>query len=362
MNEPVSQQSSSQFVSDRRTRTVLVGGVAIGGDAPITVQSMTRTPTSDIVSTVAQIQELERAGCDIVRIAVPDETAARAIAAIKAQIHIPLVADIHFDHRLALLAIAAGADKIRINPGNLKTKSHLYQILEAASKRNIPIRIGVNAGSLDATLLNRYGHPCAEALVESALQQIALCEQWGFNSIVVSLKSSDVNTMIDAYRLIARQIDYPLDLGITEAGAGDLGLIKNAIGIGTLLKERIGNTIRVALTGNPIQEVRAGQMILQALGLKKSGMDIISCPSCGRSAINVAKIVTELNRRIADQPRQLRVAVMGCMVNGPGEARQADIGIAAGPQRAVLFINGKPIKKIPNHLILDELCDAIAEY
>lgn len=362
MNDPFTQQSSNQFVLGLRSRIVLVGGIAIGGDAPITVQSMTRTRTSDIAATVAQILRLERAGCDIVRVAVPDEASARAITAIKAKIRLPLVADVHFDHRLALLAIDAGADKIRINPGNLKLQRHIFQILERASKRNIPIRIGVNAGSLETEILNRYGHPCAEALVESAMRHIKLCEAWGFNSLVVSLKSSDVRTMIDAYRLIAPQIDYPLHLGITEAGAGTPGLIKNAIGIGALLKERIGDTIRVALTGDPVEEVRAGQMILQALGLKRSGIDIVSCPGCGRSAIAVAEIVTELNRRMGDQSRSLRLAVMGCMVNGLGEARQADIGIAAGPQRAVLFINGKPIKKIPNQSILDELCEAISAY
>ncbi|MDZ7374998.1 MAG: flavodoxin-dependent (E)-4-hydroxy-3-methylbut-2-enyl-diphosphate synthase [candidate division KSB1 bacterium] len=362
MNDTFFQQSSNELAPRRRSRIVMVGGIPIGGDAPITVQSMTRTQTSDVAATVAQIQQLEQAGCDIVRVAISDEKAARAIPAIKAQIRIPLVADVHFDHRLALLAIEAGADKIRINPGNIKTQRHLFCILEQASKRNIPIRIGINAGSLESELMNRYGHPCAEALVASALKSIERCERWGFASLVVSLKSSDVPTMIDAYRMIATQIDYPLHLGITEAGVGTLGLIKNSIGIGALLKSGIGDTIRVALTGDPRDEVLAGRMILQALRLRRSVMEIVSCPTCGRSSIDVAHIVAELRRRFADHSRRLRVAVMGCMVNGPGEARQADIGVAGGPQRAVLFVHGRPIKKIAHQMILDELCKAIANY
>ncbi len=362
MSDLFSQQSVNQNQPRRHSRNVQIGDIVIGGGHPIAVQSMTRTPTSDIPATVAQIHQLEQAGCDIVRVAVPDEMAARAIAAIKAQIHIPLVADIHFDYRLALLAIDAGADKLRLNPGNIKNPRHFYRILERASLRKIPIRIGVNAGSLEATLLKRYGHPCAEALVESALRYLERLEQWGFQSIVISLKSSDVNTMIDAYRLIATKTDYPLHLGITEAGAGDLGMIKNAIGIGALLQHHIGDTIRVSLTGDPVREVHVGRMILQALHVQDSMMDIISCPACGRTSLDVAQIVADLNRRMLAPSRSLRIAVMGCMVNGLGEARQADIGIAAGKQRSVLFIHGKPVKKIPNHTIVDELCEAIATY
>ncbi len=346
----------------RLSRKIAVGKIAIGGDSPIAVQSMTKTPTSDVDATVEQIMSLEQAGCDLVRVAVPDHLAARSLSSIKNQINLPLVADVHFDYRLAVMSIDAGADKIRINPGNIGRQHEIKLLLSKAADRNVPIRIGVNAGSLEKDLLKKYGHTCAEALVESALRQIQICEGFGFENLIVSLKSSDVNTMIDAYRLIAEKIDYPLHLGVTEAGTETMGLIKSAIGIGALLKAGIGDTIRVSLTANPIKEVQVGCAILQALNLKNDRVAIISCPTCGRAAIDLLSIVKEVEAQTANLKRPLKVAIMGCAVNGPGEAREADIGIAGAGKKAILFKKGKAIKTIPEEKIVQEILDEVAAY
>lgn len=346
----------------RHSRKIWVGKIAIGGDSPISIQSMTRTRTCDIDATVTQINHLEQAGCEIVRVAVPDELAARALTSIKNQINIPLVADVHFDYRLGIISIDAGVNKIRINPGNIGRTDQIKRILTKAKDHNIPIRIGVNAGSLEKDLLRKYGNPCAEALVESAMRHIGICEQFGFENLIVSLKSSDVHLMIDAYRLIAEKIDFPLHLGVTEAGSERMGLIKSAIGIGTLLKEGIGDTIRVSLTADPIKEIQAGIDILQALNLKNERIHIISCPTCGRMEVDLFNIVNEFEKQTANIKRPLKVAIMGCTVNGPGEAREADIGIACGRKKAVLFRNGKAIKTIPEKEIVQELFNEVTEY
>jgi len=334
----------------------------IGGDAPISVQSMTRTRTSDIDATVAQIIQLKEAGCDIVRVAVPDAASARALSSIKDQIRIPLVADIHFDYRLAILAIESGADKIRINPGNLGDRNKIKSVVTKAKDKNIPIRIGVNAGSLERELLQKYGHPCAEALTASALRQLRICEQFQFDNLIVSLKSSDVNMMIDAYRLIAPKIDYPLHLGVTEAGAATPGIIKSAIGIGTLLKEGIGDTLRVSLTADPVKEVQAGLDILRALNLRHKGISIISCPGCGRTQGDLLKIVTEVEKGTAPLKKPITIAIMGCVVNGPGEASEAELGVVLGAKKAILFKNGKKIGTIDNNSITDELIKQATEF
>ena len=339
----------------RYSRKIPVGNIAIGGNAPISVQSMAKTQTSNIDATVKQIKQLERVGCDIVRVAVPDEQSAHALAEIKKQIHIPLVADVHFDYRLAILSIHAGADKIRLNPGNINHPDQIELVLNNAKDRNIPIRIGINAGSLERELLQKYGNPCAEALVESVMRQITICEQFGFENLVVSLKSSDVIMMIDAYRLIAKKIDYPLHLGITEAGPERMGTIKSAIGIGSLLKEGIGDTIRVSLTANPVKEVETGFDILRALKLKNDQIQIISCPTCGRTDANLYKIVNEVETQLSNLQKPLKIAIMGCEVNGPGEAREADIGIVYAREKAVLFKRGKILRTLPRENIVKEL-------
>jgi len=339
----------------RYSRKIQVGKIAIGGDSPISVQSMVKTKTADIDATVVQILQLEQAGCDIVRIAVPDRLAFQALSLIKNQINIPLVADIHFDYHLAIMAIEAGVDKIRINPGNIGDPDKIKQVLIKAKNNNIPIRIGINAGSLEKHLLKKYGHPCAEAMVESAMQHIRICENFSFDNLIVSLKSSDVNITINACRLISKKIDYPLHLGVTEAGIENIGLIKSAIGIGTLLREGIGDTIRVSLTADPVNEVKAGINILRALNLKNNNITITSCPTCGRSETDLVNIVKEVERQVAHLKKPLKIAIMGCNVNGPGEAREADIGIVFGHKKAVLFKNGKAIKTIPETKIVGEL-------
>lgn len=333
--------------------------MAIGGGAPISVQSMTKTRTSNIDATVTQILQLEQAGCDIIRVAVPDEPAARALVAIKQQINIPLVADIQFDYRLALLAIEAGIDKIRINPGNIGNAYKVRQILQQARERNIPIRIGVNSGSVGQNLLKKYGCPCAEALVESAMRQIEICEALLFENLVVSLKSSDVKTMIKANRMIAPKIDYPLHLGVTEAGTLTSGLIKSALGIGVLLNQGIGDTIRVSLTDDPGKEVEAGINLLRALNLRRQGVNIISCPGCGRSEVDWMNIVREIESHLSGLKKPVTVAIMGCAVNGPGEARQADIGVACGKTKVSLFKQGKIIRTITEPDLIPELLKEI---
>jgi (E)-4-hydroxy-3-methylbut-2-enyl-diphosphate synthase len=335
-----------EFVNRRKkTKSLFIGGVQIGGDAPIVVQSMTSTDTRAVRATVDQISELEAAGCEIVRVAVPDEAAASAIKKIKARIHIPLIADIHFSHQLALLAMRHGADAIRINPGNLSAEG-IRQIVKAAKKAGTVIRIGINAGSLDKEVAGRHGRPTAEALVESALKSIRFLEEMDFDAIKLSLKSSDVATTIEAYRLIAEKTDYPLHLGVTEAGTLLQAAIKSAIGIGTLLYDGIGDTIRVSVTGHPVQEMTVAYGILRALNLRRVGPDIISCPTCGRCEIDLAGMTAQVEKALQGMKAPLKIALMGCVVNGPGEAAEADIGIAGGKGTGMLFKKGKIVRKI----------------
>ncbi|MCX8011538.1 MAG: flavodoxin-dependent (E)-4-hydroxy-3-methylbut-2-enyl-diphosphate synthase [Desulfobacterota bacterium] len=334
----------------------------MGRGAPIAIQSMTKTDTRDTEATVDQIQELEEVGCEIIRVAVPDEDAAKKLKKIKERISIPLIADIHFNYKLALLAISSGVDGLRINPGTLGEKWKIAEVVKKASQQSIPIRIGINAGSLEKDLLEKYGHPTPEALVESALRNIKLLESFDFNLIKVSLKASDVLTTVNAYRLIATQTDYPLHLGITEAGSLSNGIIKSAIGLGILLAEGIGDTIRVSLTAHPVEEVRVGQRILQALKLRMFHPEIISCPTCGRCEINLEEIVRELERQISGCKKILTVAIMGCAVNGPGEAREADVGIAGGKNSGILFKKGKPQEKVAAENLLNRLITEINRY
>lgn len=339
----------------RKTRQLNVGGVLIGGDAPIAVQSMTNTHTDDAEATLAQIRKLAAAGCDIIRCAVPDMAAAEGLKTICKESPIPVIADIHFDYKLALAAIAAGVDGLRLNPGNIGSTEKVRAVVEAAKERNIPIRIGVNAGSLPKDLLEKYGHPTAEALVEAAWRHIHILEDMDYRNIKVSLKAHDVPLTIAAYRLLASQCDYPLHVGITEAGTVNSGIIKSAIGIGALLAEGIGDTIRVSLTGDPVNEVKVAYDILKALGLREYGPTLISCPTCGRTRINLEKLALEVERRLADITEPITVAVMGCVVNGPGEAREADVGLAGGIGEGLIFRKGVILRKVPENQLVDEL-------
>ncbi|KXG78118.1 4-hydroxy-3-methylbut-2-en-1-yl diphosphate synthase (flavodoxin) [Fervidicola ferrireducens] len=334
-------------IKRRTTKKVYVGDIGIGGDFPVSVQSMTNTKTQDVKATVNQILALEEAGCDIVRVAVPDMEAAQAISEIKRNIHIPLVADIHFDYRLAIEAIKNGADKVRINPGNIGGVDRIKKVVEAARERNIPIRIGVNSGSLEKDLLEKYGSPCAEALVESALRHVSILEGLDFSDIVISIKSSDVLTTVKAYEMLAKRVDYPFHLGVTEAGTIFSGTVKSAVGLGILLYEGIGDTIRVSLTGDPVEEVRVGKEILKSLNLIESGVNLISCPTCGRCQIDLIGIAREVEKKLAGIKAPIKVAVMGCIVNGPGEAREADIGIAGGSGKVAVFKKGRILKTVP---------------
>ena len=339
----------------RKSRTIKIGPVAVGGDNPVVVQSMTNTDTRNVSATVAQIKRLEEAGCELIRVAVLDEEAAVAIRAIRKSIIIPLVADIHFDYKLALKSIDAGVDGLRINPGNIGDEKKVAAIVSACKDRSIPIRIGVNSGSLDKEKLEKYGGVCAEAMVDSALDNIKILEDMDFREIKISLKSSSVLLSLEAYRLMAAQVDYPLHLGITEAGTKDRALIKSALGIGMLLYEGIGDTIRLSLTADPVEEVWAAYELLRTLGLRNRGMELISCPTCGRCEIDLIKLAEEIDGRIRTMPEPLKVAVMGCVVNGPGEAREADVGIAGGRGFGFLFRKGEIIKKVPEAEMLDEL-------
>jgi (E)-4-hydroxy-3-methylbut-2-enyl-diphosphate synthase len=338
-----------------------VGSVKIGGDAPVSVQSMTKTDTRDVRRTVAQIRRLEKAGCEIIRVAVVDQEAARAIEEIKKKIHIPLIADIHFHHRLALEALKAGADGLRINPGNIGGKDRLKAIVLEAKGRNVPIRIGVNAGSLEKELLMRFGGVTAEAMVESALRSIDWMEGLGFHLLKVSLKASDVPRTLEAYRLFSMKSDYPLHVGITEAGRGMGAIVKSSIGIGFLLAEGIGDTLRVSLTGDPVEEVRVGYEILRALRIRKKGVEIISCPTCGRCEVDISQIVSRVEKGIQRVTTPLTVAVMGCVVNGPGEAKEADVGIAGGKGSGVLFRKGKIVAKVKEKDFVKVLLDEITQ-
>lgn len=339
----------------KTTRKIKVGNIFIGGDSRITVQSMTKTDTRDVSSTVNQIIRLEDAGCDIIRSAVPDMEAARAILEIKKNISIPLVADIHFDYRLALESIKNGVDALRINPGNIGGMEKVRAVAEAAKERNIPIRIGVNSGSLEKDLIEKYGKVTPEGLVESALRHVSMLEKCEFYDIVISIKSSDVLMMIDSYRIVSSKVDYPLHLGVTEAGTISYGTVKSAVGIGTLLAEGIGDTIRVSLTGDPVEEVVVGKNILKSLGIKNEGIEIISCPTCGRTEIDLIGIANEVEIRVQGIDKNLKVAIMGCAVNGPGEAREADIGIAGGHGEGLIFKKGVILKKVPENRLVEEL-------
>ncbi|MDR3277481.1 MAG: flavodoxin-dependent (E)-4-hydroxy-3-methylbut-2-enyl-diphosphate synthase [Oscillospiraceae bacterium] len=341
-------------------RRIRAGGVFIGGGAPVTVQSMTNTPTADVAATAAQIERLTDAGCELVRVAVPDMDAARAIEKIKERIKIPLVADIHFDHRLALAAAEAGADKIRVNPGNIGGDEKVRAIAALCREKGIPIRVGVNGGSLEREILAKYGGVTPEAMVESALGHIRLLNKFDFDDICVSVKASDTRLTVAAYRLLYARTPYPLHLGVTEAGTEYIGVIRSAVGIGTLLSEGIGDTLRVSLTAAPEREVSAGIEILKAAGLRAGGARLISCPTCGRCKIDLIAISEQVERRLSEVQGDLTVAVMGCAVNGPGEARAADFGVAGGDGEGVLFRRGEVVKKAPADRLVDELFELIA--
>lgn len=338
-----------------KTKTVRIGNRVIGGGNPVLIQSMTNTKTEDAAATAAQIQALTAAGCDIVRCAVPTKEAAEALTEIKKQISIPLVADIHFDYKLALAAVAHGADKIRINPGNIGNEDRVRAVVDACRERNLPIRVGVNSGSLEKDLLEKYGGVTAEGLVESALHQAAVIEDMGYGNLVISIKSSDVPMCVKAHELIADRTDHPLHVGITEAGTLYSGTIKSAVGLGIILHEGIGDTIRVSLTGDPLEEVKAAKRILKTLGLRKGGVEVVSCPTCGRTQIDLISLANQVEDMVQDIPLDIKVAVMGCVVNGPGEAREADIGIAGGKGEGLLIKNGEIVRKIPENRLLTAL-------
>lgn len=329
----------------------------MGGGAPCTVQSMCNTDTRDIAATTAQIHALAEAGCELVRCAVPDMDAAQALGKIKSSSPVPLIADIHFDYRLALKSLEAGVDGLRINPGNIGEKWKVSEVVKSASDRLVPIRIGVNAGSLEKELLEQYGHPTAEAMVESALGHVRILEDIGYDQIKISLKASDVMKTVEAYRLLSRRVDYPLHIGVTEAGTTFSGTIKSSVGLGILLSEGIGDTMRVSLTGDPVDEVRVAYGVLKALGLRQRGVNLVSCPTCGRCQVNLIPVAEEVERRLRRIVKPLTVAVMGCVVNGPGEAREADAGIACGRGEGLLFRRGEIVRKVPE----SELADALVE-
>lgn len=338
-----------------RTKVVQIGNVKIGGGNPIAIQSMTNTKTEDVDATVAQIHALEKAGCEIIRCAVPTIEAAEALGKIKKQIHIPLVADIHFDYRLAIAAIENGADKIRINPGNIGDASRVQAVVDKAKEHGIPIRVGVNSGSLEKNLVEKYGGVTAEGLVESAMDKVHMIEEMGYDNLVVSIKSSDVLMCVKAHELIADQCKYPLHVGITESGTLLAGNIKSSIGLGLILHQGIGDTIRVSLTGNPTEEIKSAKLILKTLGLRKGGIEVVSCPTCGRTKIDLIGLANQVEQMVADIPLDIKVAVMGCVVNGPGEAKEADIGIAGGIGEGLLIKKGEIVKKVKEDELLETL-------
>ena len=346
----------------KQTRQISIGGVKIGGGAPIAVQSMTNTFTHDVDATVAQIRRLEAVGCELVRVAVPDEPAVEAIASIKKEISIPLIADIHFDYRLALRAMKAGADALRINPGNIGTAKKVKAVAKEAKERGIPIRVGVNAGSLEKDLLKKYGGVTPQAMVESALRHVELLRSFDFNDIKVSIKASDVLRTVEAYRLLSSQIDLPLHVGVTEAGSLYSGTVKSAIGIGILLAEGIGDTIRVSLTRDPVDEIRVGYEILKALKIRQRGPEVVSCPTCGRCDIDLIELVEHVESTLLTRTTPVQLAIMGCVVNGPGEAREADIGIAGGKGHGVLFKKGKVVRKVREDRLAEVLLEEVEKY
>lgn len=337
------------------TKVVKIGDRIIGGKNPILIQSMTNTKTEDVKATVEQINRLAAAGCDIIRCAVPTMEAAEALTEIKKQIAIPLVADIHFDYRLAIAAMEHGADKIRINPGNIGSKERVQAVVDVAKERNIPIRVGVNSGSLEKDLVEKYHGVTAEGIVESALDKVHLIEDMGYDNLVISIKSSDVMMCVKAHELIVEQTDHPLHVGITEAGTIISGNIKSSIGLGLILNQGIGDTIRVSLTGDPLEEIKSAKLILRTLGLRKGGIEVVSCPTCGRTRINLIELANQVENMVADIPLDIKVAVMGCVVNGPGEAKEADIGIAGGVGEGLIIKHGQIDRKVPENQLLSEL-------
>ncbi len=346
-------------IKRKQTRVVKVGNVVMGGNSPIVIQSMCNTDTRDVENTVKQILELEQAGCQVVRVAVPDMAAAEAVGEIKKRISIPLVADIHFDYKLALKVMDLGIDKVRINPGNIGEESRIQAVVEKAKQKQIPIRIGVNSGSLEKDLIQKYGGVTPEGLVESALRHVRILEKYQFYDIVVSIKASNVPFSVQAYTLLSQKIDYPIHVGITEAGTVYSGTIKSAVGIGAILLQGIGDTIRVSLTGNPVEEIKAAKEILKSVGMLEQGIELISCPTCGRTQIDLISIANEVEKKCKALNKKLKVAVMGCVVNGPGEAREADIGIAGGKGEGLLFKKGEIIRKIPENELVEQLMKEI---
>ncbi|MCD7725695.1 MAG: flavodoxin-dependent (E)-4-hydroxy-3-methylbut-2-enyl-diphosphate synthase [Clostridiales bacterium] len=344
------------------TRTVAIGEKVIGGGNPILIQSMTNTRTEDVEATVAQILRLEQAGCEIIRCTVPTLEAAQAIGQIKKQIHIPLVADIHFDYKMAIAAMENGADKIRINPGNIGSREKVAAVVGVARERNIPIRVGVNSGSLERELVEKYHGVTAEGIVESALDKVKMIEDLGYDHLVISIKSSDVMMCVRAHQLLAEQTEYPLHVGITESGTVQSGNIKSAVGLGIILNQGIGDTIRVSLTGDPVEEIKSAKLILRTLGLRKGGIEVVSCPTCGRTRIDLIGLANQVEAMVADIPLDIKVAVMGCAVNGPGEAKEADIGIAGGMGEGLLIKRGEIVKKVPEEQLLDTLREELLHW
>ena len=344
------------------TKVVQIGNRKIGGGNPILIQSMTNTPTQDVEATVRQILALEKAGCEIIRCTVPDMDAARALVEIKKQIHIPLVADIHFDYKMAIAAMECGADKIRINPGNIGSIDRIKAVVDIARERNIPIRVGVNSGSLEKNLVEKYGGVTAEGIVESALDKVRMIEDLGYDNLVVSIKSSDVLMCVKAHELLADKTVYPLHVGITESGTVQSGNIKSAIGLGLILNQGIGDTIRVSLTGDPVEEIKSAKLILRTLGLRKGGIEVVSCPTCGRTKIDLIGLASKVEKMVEDFPLDIKVAVMGCVVNGPGEAKEADIGIAGGIGEGLLIKKGEIVRKVPENELLDVLREELEHW
>lgn len=345
-----------------QTREIQIGNVKIGGGNPIAIQSMTNTKTQDVEATVAQILKLEALGCQIIRCTVPDFEAARALSEIKKRIHIPLVADIHFDYRMAIAAMENGADKIRINPGNIGSADKLKAVVEAAKARRIPIRVGVNSGSLEKELIKKYGGVTAEGLVESALDKVRMIEDCGYQNLVISIKSSDVMMCVRAHELISTKTDYPLHVGITEAGTLISGNIKSAIGLGLILHQGIGDTIRVSLTGDPAEEIKSAKLILRTLGLRKGGVEVVSCPTCGRTSIDLISLANQVETLVSGMDLDIKVAVMGCVVNGPGEAREADFGICGGSGEGLILRRGEVLRRVPEDQLLCELKKELEQY
>lgn len=362
MTQALPHHQTYKVGARRSTRQVVVGTIKIGGDAPISVQTMTKTKTDDIAGTVGQIKTAAEAGVDIVRVTVNDKEAAEAMAEIVRQSPVPIVADIHFNHIFALKAVEAGVAKVRINPGNIGTKDRIRQVLTACKDRGIPIRIGVNSGSLEEDILEKHGYPTAEALFESAMRHVGICDEFNFKDVVISVKSTDVKLMIEAYRLVAQRTDIPLHLGVTEAGTTRIGTIKSSVGIGTLLAEGIGDTIRVSLTDDPVKEVEVGKEILRSLSLASRNIELIACPTCGRLEVDLFGIMAQLEEKLAGVKKPVKIAVLGCVVNGPGEASEADIGIAAGKGVAILYRKGEVVKRVKEEDIVSTVLEEVERF